>query len=366
MKKQIISFLFAVPFLTSFDSFALPRFALNLGNRCIDCHYNPSGGVIRNLDGWNWGKNTLSLLSTRDKDFIMSPRISDNISIGLDYRTQFLYSQEKKRTDFQNMTGSIYTNFSVSKEINISAKYDFVNKLWEGYGVAHILPNSGYIKAGAFTPNFGIKMDDHTAYTRGGDFGLLFSQGAYQGLIYNPFYTEAGVEVGMYAGNFLYLTASAGSNLLSNRTLSKDPTYTTRLEITPHFGMIELMVGGSFASAKIPQPINMYGGFFGFGYSEFSLLAEFDVAEDLMGVDQKTNVLMVEAAYGIVTGLDAIVRYDRIDPNSDITQDEISKLIVGVEFQPYSFIEIRPQYRLTMEDPSVDNDSFVLQFHFWY
>ena len=82
MKKQIISFLFAVLFLTSFDSFALPRFAVKLGNRCIDCHYNPSGGLIRNLDGWNWGKNNLSMISTRDKDFIMSPRISDNISIG--------------------------------------------------------------------------------------------------------------------------------------------------------------------------------------------------------------------------------------------------------------------------------------------
>jgi hypothetical protein len=37
---------------------ALPRFSLKYGNKCFDCHYNPTGGEMRKLDGWNWGKNT--------------------------------------------------------------------------------------------------------------------------------------------------------------------------------------------------------------------------------------------------------------------------------------------------------------------
>lgn len=346
---------------------ALPRFAVKLKDRCIDCHFNPSGGIIRNQNGWHWGKNTLSMISTPDKDFIMSPRISDNIHIGLDFRSQYLYSQEKKRTDFQNMSGSIYTNFGLSKEINVTAKYDFVNRIWEGYGVAHIFPNKSYIKAGAFVPNFGIRTDDHTAYTRGGDFGLLFSQGVYRGLIYNPFYNEAGVELGIFADKFLYASASVGTNNISpSRPLSKDPTFTSRIELTPNVGSLGLLFGGSFASAKVPDKVNMYGGFTGFGYDEFSLLAEFDIAENLISTDTKTSVMMIEAAYGILTGLDAIVRYDRIDPNIDLNKDEVSRVVLGFEFQPYSFIEIRPQYRLQIENPSVDNDSFVLQFHFWY
>jgi hypothetical protein len=126
------------------------------------------------------------------------------------------------------------------------------------------------------------------------------------------------------------------------------------------------MFGGSFAAAKIPWKTEMYGGFWGLGYDEFSLLAEYDIANDIMGADTKSNVLMIEAAYGIITGLDAIVRYDRIDPNTDLPDDEASHLVVGVEFQPYSFIELRPQYRFIIENPSVNNDAFVLQFHFWY
>ncbi len=347
--------------------FGLPRFAVKLKDRCIDCHYNPSGGIIRNEGGWHWGKNTLSTISTPDKDFIMSPRISENISIGLDYRTQYLYSQEKKRTDFQNMSGSIYSNFGFSKEINLIAKYDFVNRIWEGYGVAHILPNKGYIKAGAFVPNYGIRLDDHTAYTRGGDFGLLFSQGAYRGLIYNPFYNETGLEIGFYAGNFLYATASAGANNISpSRAFAKDPTYTARIELTPDLGTFGLMLGTSFSSANVPYKVSMFGGFAGVSYEEFVLMAEYNIAENLIGSEIRSSVMMIEASYGLLTGLDAIIRYDRIDPNNSVTKDEVSRVILGFEFQPFSFIEIRPQYRLQSENPSAENDSFVLQFHFWY
>lgn len=366
MNKHKLFFLFSLIVLLPLNIYSLPRFSVKLGNKCIDCHFNPTGGIIRNLDGWNFGKNTLSMISTPDKEFLMSPKLTENISIGIDYRTQFLYSQQLRRSDFQQMNGSIYGNIAISKKINLLTRYDFINMIWEGYGVANILPGNGYIKAGSFTPNFGIRIDDHTAYTRGGDFGLLFTKGAYKGLIYDPHYTEAGIEAGIYGGNLLFVSASAASNVFSNRTLTKDPTYTARLELTPRINDIGLLFGGSYAAAKIPRSTEMYGGFLGFGYDEFSLLAEYDIANDVIGTDLKSNVLMAEATYGIITGLDAVVRYDRIDPNNNLSNDEESRLILGVEFQPYEFIEIRPQYRLMIEKPSVDNDAVVIQFHFWY
>ena len=357
--KKTVSTVVIFLILASLELFALPRFAVRLGDKCSSCHYNPSGGLIRNEGGWNWGKNTLSMISSRDKDFLMSPKISDNITIGLDYRTQYIYSQVSKRTYFQNMTASLHTNFALSKQINLVGKYDFVNELWEGYGVANILPGNGYIKAGVYTPNFGIRLDDHTAYTR-------------QDLLFNPLYREAGVEVGYFVDDWLYASASAGSNLTSvTNNYSKDPTYIARLELTPRFGEVGLMFGGSYASVKMDGGAgtlntNFYGGFFGFGYDEFSLLAEYDIANDLYDVDSKSNMLMVEAAYGITTGLDAVVRYDKIDRFDTIETDNTSRVIVGFEFHPYSFIEIRPQYRIVMEDPARENNSFVMQLHFWY
>jgi hypothetical protein len=349
------------------DSYSIPRFAVRLGDKCIDCHYNPTGGVVRNENGWNFGKNIMSAISPREQDFAMTPKIGNNITIGLDYRTQFLYSTEKKKSDFQQMTGSIYTNFALSDKINLLGRYDFVQRIWEAYGVMHILPNNGYLKVGSFQPNFGIRLDDHTAYTRGGDLFLLFSGGdTRQGLIYSPWYTEVGVEAGVYISDWAFLTASAGSNISSNRTFTKDPTYTARLEITPRIGRVGFLLGGSYAAAKIPQTSDFYGAFAGFGYKRFTLIGEFDRANNVITAGTKSNIVLVEAAYAITMGLDAIVRWDWLDPNIDVSSDELQHLIVGLEWFPYSFIEIRPQYRFMIEDPNANNDSFVLQFHFWY
>ncbi|MFN3871485.1 MAG: hypothetical protein ACK4R9_00695 [Ignavibacterium sp.] len=175
------------------------------------------------------------------------------------------------------MSSAFYTNLALSKKINIIGKYDFITRIWEGFNVAHKLPGSGHIKVGAFTPSYEVYIDDHTAFTWGCDLGLLFSESAYQGLIYNPFYTEAGVEVGMFGGKFLFTTASVGSNLPSNRTLTKDPTYTARVELTPSLNQFHFSIGGSYAAAKISQTVNIYGGFLGFGHDEFTLLAEYDL-----------------------------------------------------------------------------------------
>ena len=84
------------------------------------------------------------------------------------------------------------------------------------------------------------------------------------------------------------------------------------------------------------------------------------------GGGKKSNILLVEAAYAITIGLDAIVRWDWLDPDINISSDEVQHIIIGFEWFPYSFVELRPQYRFMIEDPSVTNDSFVLQFHFWY
>ena len=365
MRYLYFLFIILLLFIYNFESYSLPRFATKQRNKCIDCHYNPTGGLMRNENGFYYGQNILSMTSPRSDEFTMSPKLNDNISIGMDLRGQFLYSQEKNRTDFQRMEGTIYTNINLSKKINVLTKYDFVNQSWEAFGVARILPNDSYIKIGSFQPNYGIRLDDHTAYTRGGDFALLYTTGARQGLIYDPLYLEAGMELGIYISNFMFITTSAGSNLY-NRTLTKDPSFTARMEITPSIGRIGLLFGGSYAIASAPGRTNFYGGFAGIGYNRFSLLGELDRANDLRAPNMKSNVYMVQASYLIIVGLEAIVRYDRFEPDITDGRKNIAHLIAGFEFIPYSFIEIRPQYRFIIENPSVDNDAVVVQMHIWY
>jgi hypothetical protein len=125
--------------------------------------------------------------------------------------------------------------------------------------------------------------------------------------------------------------------------------------------LIESTAGG-------PESIysDFYGFFTGIGFNRFSLLAEFDLGNDVSSDSTKSNYAMAELAYVVTLGLEAVVRYDRVDPNTSISNDELQHIILGFEWFPYSFIEIRPQYRFILEDANVNNDAVVVQFHFWY
>ncbi|KAF0153073.1 MAG: hypothetical protein FD143_513 [Ignavibacteria bacterium] len=367
--KRIFLFIVVISLVLSTSSFSLPRFALSQKDKCADCHVNPTGGIVRNENGFFFGKNVVSMISPREEEFKLSPKFSESVLFGFDYRSQFMYSEERKRSDFMDMTGSVYLSAALAPDIDVIARYDFVQRIWEGYGIAKILPNESYIKAGSFVPYFGLRLDDHTAYTRGGDYGLLFSKGIAQGLIYNPLYVEAGVELGANLSENLFLTASVGKPK-SHATFAFDPTYTARLEYSPVIEKFQFTLGGSFASAKTNLftkvlKTNLYGGFAGVGYKRLTLMGEYDIAKDYLASGATTKALMLEAAYNLMIGLDAVFRYDKLETGLPTGDTKFAHLILGVEFFPYSFVELRPQYRINYAGESKEG-SFVLQFHFWY
>lgn len=378
MKTNSIIYLVLVLSFFSFDAFSLPRFALRENSSCVDCHVNPTGGLIRNNRGWSYSKKIISMISPQS-DFEMSNKIGENIQFGFDARGQYLLqmTDSTKKTDFQKMNASLYTNVDLSENISFTARYDFLQDIWEGYGVAHLIPDVLYVKGGTFSPNFGIRLDDHTAYTRGGDFGLLFTSGTKQGLIYNPMYVESGIEAGVNIYDYAFLTASVGNQ--GSTLFSKDPSFTSNLKIiSPMSDKVTLFFGSSVGMYRdrrssgapsftiIYPQIKMYGGYLGFGAAGFTLMAEYDVADEYRANKIKSSFAMLEASYSIMKGLDAVMRWDRFDPDTKIDDDELNRFIIGVEFFPYSFIEIRPQFRIQSEKPSVMNNSALIQFHIFY
>ena len=196
-----------------------------------------------------------------------------------------------------------------------------------------------------------------------------------RGLIYDPRYVESGVEVGQYISDFAFITASVG-NPRSPNIFVTDPSYTANLELYPTISDVAaLMLGGSVAVFKqqvrsgnkyIYPEVQMYGGYAGIGIGDFTLMGEYDIANNYVKQDSASSAMMIEASYMVLKGLEAVVRYDRFDPLTKRDKDDISRLVLGFEFYPYSFIEIRPQYRIQMEHPSITNDTFLIQFHLWY
>ena len=358
MKK----FYFFILFFFVMELLAIPRFALMRGNQCRDCHSNPTGGIIRNKDGWNYGKNNLRLF--RSSEINLSNQLNENISIGFDFRFQYLYSQELKRTDFHKMAGGVYSNFDLSDELSFITTYDLYRGYFEGYGILKVLPMEGYIKVGSFYPNFGIRLDDHTAYTRNGDAGLL-SSSASNGLIFESGYSQTGVEFGLFPTDFSFVTLSVGQDKYPFRS---DVSYIGRFEITPSIDDLNFLFGSSYGIFRKNQnKFNLLSFFGGFGFRNFSFLSEFVSAKDYINPEIKSQFLMVETSYRIKNGIDLVARYDRVVSDLNQKSNYLSHIIFGFDLFPYSFIEIKPQYRINLENPKVErNNSFVLQFHFWY
>lgn len=346
----------------TFEVLAIPRFALMRGNQCKDCHSNPTGGIIRNKDGWTYGKNNLRMF--RSSKIEISPSLNENISVGFDFRFQYLYSQELKKTDFHKMAGGVYTNFELSDELNFVTSYDIYRGNFEGYGILKVLPFDGYLKIGSFSPNFGIRLDDHTAYTRNGDAGVLSSTPA-QGLIFSSGYSQTGVELGFSPIDFSLVTISAGQDKFPFR---QDLSYIGKFELTPSFDVFNILFGSSFGIFRGNQDkFNLLSVFSGIGLKQFSLLAEFVNAKNYVASEVNSQVWMIETSYRIRNGIDFVARYDRIVPDLNHKKNYSSHLIFGFDLFPYSFFEIKPQFRINLEAPKVEkNNSFVLQFHFWY
>ncbi len=374
-------------------SFALPRFALMTGAKCGSCHVNPTGGQMRNEYGIRFSSDKIPLEALKDSDFTFSSKLTDNISIGGDYRSQFIYDGLSKHTSFNSMTTTLYGAVTLSKKISFYFKHDIVNGTYGGlyggifngtevFGIAKILPNGGYIKGGTFLPDYGWRYDDHTAYIRGGDIGFT-GAGFHPGLIFIPNYKDIGIEVGINIEN-LSITSGLfnGSGHTDPISFSPDKAYTAK--VTYHGSASDLnyhigVSGYGYRSYK------MGGMSVGFGVSDIVVFGEIDWTHENLNVTPpvpprpRINVgynsmaLLAEANYRAIQGVWLIGRYEMFDPQLGRINDpngdplnSIKRVTVGLEFFPYSFVECRPQYRFVIETPSIQNDVAVVQMHLWF
>ncbi|HCV42321.1 MAG TPA: hypothetical protein DGH68_02470, partial [Bacteroidetes bacterium] len=172
-----IAVLFLLGLLAALPAFALPRFAALTGAKCQSCHINPSGGGMRQAFGVQYGRETLPVPTWSEElgldDF--STKLTDFVSIGADFRTLYFMQQNpdtgtppqsvKGSNAFWQMQGDIYMNFRLAKKVNIYLDKGLYSG-FEIFGLLNILPGNGYVKVGKFTPNYGLKLDDHRAYVK--------------------------------------------------------------------------------------------------------------------------------------------------------------------------------------------------------
>ena len=389
--KRLVFILFISIFLFALTQqvFALPRFALMTGAKCASCHVNPTGGQMRTEYGIGYSTDKLPLEASRDSDFTFDSKISDNISIGGDYRSQFVYDDLSKTTTFQSMTTSIYGAVTLSKKVSFYFKQDIVNGTYdfptnfyagtEVFGIFRLFPKGWYIKGGTFLPDYGWKSDDHTSYVRGGDLRFLPGSnlpGAKKGMIFTPNYKDIGVEVGGYIED-LSLTAGVfnGTGNLTPIDPSKDKAFVAKLEYMGSASSVNFRVGVSGYTFKTYRLGGIHAGF---ATGDLVILGEMDWTRGQLAGTTLTDNINTMAAYGEVDyramqGIWLIGKFDMFDPLQGLGDDDstptintVQRFTVGLEFFPYSFVEVRPQYRINVEKPSIQNDQALVQMHIWF
>ena len=370
-------------------SVALPRYALLAGAKCGSCHVNPTGGQMRNDYGIQYSLEQMPLAAHKEDDFTLDPKLSESFSIGGDYRGQFLYDftedpsdKTKGKNTFHAMTANIYSSVKIGSKQTFYLRYDLLNPTYkersgpEVYLIAKVLPGNWYIKGGVMLPDFGWRVDDHTAYTRGGDLGYIPGGPFNNGMIFLPNYKDIGVEVGGYLDK-LFVTAGLfnGSGNQSRIDFTTDKAYSMKLDYMGSVSDLNFRLGISgygFRSYKLG------GVHAGVAFGDFVWTGEMDWTHErwdgnTLFIGQNTMAASSEIDYRLMQGLWGTAKYDLFDPMQGETDDDatsatnsLKRVTLGLEFFPYSFIEVRPQYRLNLETPGVENDNALIQMHVWF
>ncbi len=193
------SIFFLVALLTGTAS-AEPRFAVRKGTHCSTCHVNPTGGGMRNA----YGRAVFEVfeLPSKKAPNSLNPTVNTKLSLGADLRLAYLTQFDREQVEpttppppaglfvglstpsaFFPMQADIYANADLSEHVNLYLDLGAQGS-FEVFGLAHDLPLGTYVKAGFFTPPFGIKLPNHSAATR-------------QPIGFDPTSKDAGVEVGI-------------------------------------------------------------------------------------------------------------------------------------------------------------------------
>ena len=349
--------LFALP------ASALPKFAARMGATCKSCHVNPTGGGLRTVFGaTSYAVEDLPVPSWQEAYGLegFSPQLNDFISVGADVRTLYFSAQStpSDRNSFFQMQTDLYIAAHLAKNTHLYFNKG-IGSRFEAFAIAGVLPLNGYVKAGWFTPAYGLRLDDHNIFVRSKT--LFFGNGG----------QDAGLEVSISPG-FLTLTGAVSNGTPSDRDDNRSKAILGRAESGFKIAPFNIRLGANYYNNAFVSGITtLYGGFLTASLSgNLTLLAEVDQMKDYVGPTNTVTTGMVssvEIDYVLTQGLDLKLGYDFYDPNIKRKTGSESRYVVGFELYPLSGIELRPLYVINKENPvDLRNNQILFLLHFFF
>jgi hypothetical protein len=242
--------------------------------------------------------------------------------------------------------------------------------LRHGFVMLHELPYLSYVKAGRFTPAFGLRIDDHTAQTR----RVFEVEDAL------PETRVTGVEVGMNP-NYPWFRASWFRS--AERGRAGDPFDIFDLDAGHGWALdagwreIDYSIGASVLQRRRPigsgGDVNSYAltaSFNPWARSRSVPLtwqAEFDVGDYRRESGLKANRMAFyqELDWLAANGINVVVAQDWSDPDRDVKDDESWRVSGGVQVTPVPGITLDARARVLLPMSDANGADVFVQLHLW-
>jgi len=352
----VLAVVFASAMLENGQASALPRYSAQYGQNCVLCHVNPTGGGLRSeyatqylipeeiaARGWKEGEMEN-----------MDPRISPNITMGVDLRT-LLYQQEGGYGSSFAMQGDLYFNLELSPRYSAYVEQG-ISGSGEIFGVARADVLDSYMKAGRFIPDYGWRFADHQMFNRrylADGNGSDSPAGLY----------GEGIELGISPGGF-----SATAALLGGSQRNGD-NYAGKALYQKSLGDLNLGLGGSLLRRQLGSSTRRAaGGIWYVAYGPLTWLGEIDETKQdgLLG-----NMVTQELAFQVSKGYDLRLTYNFQDPDRAHENGSRQRYGAGISAMPtpfYGFSLMANYWDIDPGSAVTDDDRLQgeLMIHFFY
>lgn len=338
MRRTLLHGLLAAAALVAPNASAEPRFALQTGFRCVQCHANPSGGGLRNNFGNAWALTQLTAHAV-DVPGVdpWTGIVGDRLAFGGNLRANAEWvdvPHQERSNEFRAEEARLYLDAAVipgrlaiyvdERVAPGSAENLEANaRLWLRRGTV-------YVKAGRMYLPFGWRLEDDNAFVR--QLSGINMQAPDSGV-------EAGLEEGPWSLQFNVSNGTAGGP-----ENDKGKQYTARIEHV----RARWRLGGSFSfndsSAGNRQVAGLFGGF---NLGPTSWLGEFDYVDDdgLGSHGRKLLAGLAEVNWLVRQGHSLRATWEWLDPDDDVAENEQTRASLVYEWSPIQFLQLRLGFR---------------------
>ena len=351
---------------------AEPYFAFREGYKCSTCHVNKTGGGKRNDYGSSFTQTEFSpiLEAASENALDFSTDIGESFSLGMDFMIvhETLFSVEESideggrnevyeqdgENSFDVRSGNLYIEAQLLPDILTLYLDETVSPTGASNREAFILydnlPHGGYVKAGRMLLPYGIRLWDDDAFIR-----------RITGFNYDN--QDLGFEVGVEPGMFSLSLA------LSNGTQgARDDNTSKQISSTGSIIVENFVVGGSFSLNKSRGiERTLFGPYAAMRAGPLTLMGEADWIDESPGGQE--FVFYTSAELWLRESLNVRAAFDYWDPFDGISEDERSRISVGVNAFLTPSLEASAYYKLkesVPQDVPGNADALTLSLHSFF